>query len=325
MRAVIEHPQMELVGVYVYSQAKENKDAGELCGLPPIGVKATRNIENILALKPDCILYMPETTNMSDVCKLLENGINIVTTRPDFFNPKGLDSANREMVETACRKGNASIHSTGSSPGFITEAIPLVLTSLQRNLDRLSIDEIANVLDGCSEEMLIDLMGFGELPDVFAKRNLARRDEVFEHSLSLVADALNLPIENFKTTSEFALCEQPTKLHTTTIAAGTVAGQRVTVTGYRNGKPFMSFGSVWVVTADLEPAWDLSVEGWRVRVQGDVPLDVTIQFPIPSAERFQTFPRFTAHRPVNAIPYVCAATPGIVTTVDLPQVIAKLQ
>src|SRR3954451_12606027 len=50
MRGVISHPELELVGVRVYSEAKAGKDAGELCGLPPTGVIATRDIDAILAL-----------------------------------------------------------------------------------------------------------------------------------------------------------------------------------------------------------------------------------------------------------------------------------
>ena len=53
-----------------------------------------------------------------------------------FFNPAMMEPAMRERVEAACRKGGSSIHCTGSSPGFITEALPLVLTTLQRRLDR---------------------------------------------------------------------------------------------------------------------------------------------------------------------------------------------
>jgi 4-hydroxy-tetrahydrodipicolinate reductase len=79
--------------------------------------------------------------------------------------------------------------------------------------------------------------------------------------------------------------------------------------------------SAWFVTEDLDPHWDLRADGWRVTMEGDTPLDIIIGFPIPVDERL---PRLTAHRPVNAIPYVCAAPPGIVTTADLPQVIARL-
>ena len=53
LRELIHSPQFDLVGVYVHSDAKVGKDAGELCGLPPTGVKATRNIDEIIHQKPD--------------------------------------------------------------------------------------------------------------------------------------------------------------------------------------------------------------------------------------------------------------------------------
>jgi 4-hydroxy-tetrahydrodipicolinate reductase len=324
MRAVISHPQLELVGVRVYSEAKDGKDAGELCGMPPIGVRATRDMDAILALKPDCVLYMPESTDMDDVCRLLASGANVVTTRAEFFNPHKMPADVRARVEAACAEGDSSIHASGSSPGFITEALPIVLTSLARRLDLLLIDEFANCIDGCSEEMLLNIMGFGETAEAFAKRQHAERDRVFEDSLSVVADALGLPLERFELTAEFALTRSPTKLHQTTIAAGTVGAQRVTVTGLHQGKPLLRFRSNWFVTMDLEPKWDLRADGWRVLVEGDTPLDISISFPIPADERQITLPRLTAHRPVNAIPYVCAAAPGVRTTADLPQVIARL-
>jgi hypothetical protein len=324
MRGVIEHPDMELVGVRVYSAAKDGKDAGELCGLAPIGVKATRDIDAIIALKPDCVIYMPESTIVADVCRLLESGINVVTTRAEFFNPEMMEPELREQLEAACRKGSASIHATGSSPGFITEALPIVLISLARRLDFLSIEEFANCLEGCSVDMLIEVMGFGETPEQFAKRDIAARDEVFEHSLGLLASKLGLPIDRFETTTEVATCKSDTVLHTVTIPAGSVGGQRVAVTGFRGGKPLMRFRSNWFVTLDLDLAWDMRSDGWRVTVEGDTPIDMVINLPMAVEMDVRASAKYTAHRPVNAIPYVVAAEPGIVPTTQLGQVIARL-
>src|SRR5438093_13575423 len=75
MRGVIEHPQMELVGLFVHSDAKAGRDAGELCGLDrQVGVKATRNIEDIIAARPDCVVYTPLLLEVDDLCRLLESG-----------------------------------------------------------------------------------------------------------------------------------------------------------------------------------------------------------------------------------------------------------
>jgi len=324
MRAVLDHPHMELVGAKVYSAAKEGQDIGELCGRSRLGIPATRALADVIALKPDCVVYMPESTDMDDVVAMLAAGINIVSTRNEFFNPETMETAVRTRVEAACAQGGSTIHSSGSSPGFITEALPIVLFSLARRLDLLAIDEFANCIDGCSEEMLLDLMGFGETPEVFSKRDIAGRDEVFEYSMKVVASAIGMEIDHFEKSNEFALCKSPTKLHRTTIAAGTVAGQRSVLRGMHKGKPLMQFRSNWFVTTDLDADWDLRDDGWRVLVKGDTPLDLSISFPIPPEDRIATLPNLTGHRPVNAIPYVCAAAPGVATTAALPQVIAWL-
>ena len=83
LRGVIEHPELTLAGVYVTSDAKVGQDAGDLCGLPATGVIATNDIEEIIALKPDCVLYMPSLCTMDEVCALLASGANVVTTRGD--------------------------------------------------------------------------------------------------------------------------------------------------------------------------------------------------------------------------------------------------
>src|ERR1700735_30800 len=125
LRGVIEHPELTLAGVYVTSAAKAGKDAGDLCGLPATGVTATNDIDEILALKPDCVLYMPAACNVDEVCALLASGANVVTTRGEFHHPDSIDTAVRARVEAACQAGGTSIHSTGSSPGFISEALPI--------------------------------------------------------------------------------------------------------------------------------------------------------------------------------------------------------
>jgi 4-hydroxy-tetrahydrodipicolinate reductase len=190
LKKVIEHPNLELVGLYVFSESKEGKDAGELVGLPPTGIKATRSIDEIIALKPDCVLYMQEGVNYDDVCRLLESGANVVTTRAEFHYGAKLDPAIRERVEAACRKGSSSIHATGSSPGFITEALPIVLTSIQQRVDAIEINEYANMVDGCSPFMLFETMGYGKPPATFDENRLGMVHNGFRQSVLLLGDAL---------------------------------------------------------------------------------------------------------------------------------------
>jgi 4-hydroxy-tetrahydrodipicolinate reductase len=146
----------------------------------------------------------------------------------------------------------------------------------------------------------------------------------FGPSLELLADALGLPLDSVVASADVALAAKATTIAAGDLAEGTVAAQRVTVSGVRNGQPLLQFRATWYCTADTEPAWDVRPTGWRVVVEGDTPLDVELPFPVPVEELAGVTPGYTAHRAVNAVPYVCAAAPGIRTSLDLPQIVAHL-
>ena len=56
IQALQERPDLELVGVWVHSPEKDGRDAGDLAGVAPIGLKATTDAGALLALKPDCVV-----------------------------------------------------------------------------------------------------------------------------------------------------------------------------------------------------------------------------------------------------------------------------
>lgn len=329
LRRAIEHPDLDLVGVWVHSADKVGRDAGELAGVEPIGVAATNSMQDVLALKPDCVLYMPHVCNFDEICQILESGSNIVTTRMELQNPAALDPAICARVEEACQRGNSSIHATGASPGFITEAVPIVLASIQRRLDNLRIDEFADCSSRDLPEMLFDMMGFGKLPGPANEAQLYHARLCFAPSLQLVATALGLPIDHFEVCGAQGLARQDVHIAAGIVPAGTVAAMKTTVSGIRDGKPLMSFTSTWFVSSDVDTSdgkeWEFrSPSGWHVVLQGDCPLDISIFYPVAPEDYADMTPGLTAHRPINAVPYVCDAPAGIRTTTDLPQIIARL-
>jgi len=325
LRELIRSPQMKLVGVYVHSEAKDGRDAGELCGLAPMGVKATRSIDKIIALKPDCVVAMQEGANVDDVCRFLEAGINIATSRVDYLDPDRMRPEVRRRTEEACRKGGASIYASGASPGFSSEALPLVLTSMSRRMDCMTIDEFADIPASCPDFQVV-AMGFGrEAGQKFDPNLLAHISHGFEQSVSLVSKALNLPLDSIDVSGETAQAKQRFLLPGgTPIEKGTVAAQRISISGIRNGKPIIRYRLNWYCTTDVDPAWDLRRSGWRVLVEGETPIDVNVTFPVAGDKVSPAMAGITAYRVINAIPYVCAAAPGIRTTADLPNIVPRM-
>lgn len=325
LRELISSPQMELVGVYVHSEAKENRDAGDLCGLSPTGVLATRDIDRIIALQPDCVIAMAEGTNLDDVCRLLAAGINIVTSRVDFLEPDKMDPEVRRRVEEACRAGNASIHATGASPGFSSEALPLVVASMSRRMDRMTIDEFADIPASCPDFQAV-AMGFGREPgSEFDPGLLAHISHGFQQSVNVVAKGLGIVLDDFEVFGETAnACERFLLPGGTPIEKGTVAAQRITVSGMRDGGAVIVYRLNWYCTTNVDKDWDLRRSGWRLLVQGETPIEVNVTFPVPKERVSPAMAAITAYRVINAVPFVCAAEPGIRTTADLPTIVPRM-
>jgi hypothetical protein len=321
LREVIRHPELELVGVLVYDPAKVGVDAGVLCGEEPVGVFASDDRSAARSIDADCVLYMPRSFDVDDVVALLESGTNVVTTRGELFGGgQRLGEESRTRIIEACERGRSSIYATGSSPGFITDALPLALLSLQRRVESVEIEEFANLSRRDSPHLLFDLMGFGRPASAFNPKRATYLLGEFEPALAELADRANRPADAWTATGEVAVARATTSLAAGELPAGSVAAQRTTIVGKRAGQEVVRFTANWYCTPDIDPAWELQPTGWRVRVHGDAPLDVTLAFPVPLDELGSVTPAYTANRPVNAIPYVCAAATGILSTTDLPSI-----
>jgi 4-hydroxy-tetrahydrodipicolinate reductase len=247
--------------------------------------------------------------------------VNVVTTCGAFQAAgEGLDVADRERVTAACLRGSASLYATGSSPGFITDALPLALLSLLRRVDAIEIDEFANLSRRDSPQMLFELMGFGAPIGPVDDRRAWYLQSQFGPALAGLAEAAGRPVDTWSATGETAAARTTTQLAAGELPAGTVGAQRTIISGSSGGAEVVRFTANWYCTTDLDPAWDLLPTGWRVRTRGDAPLNVTLEFPFAVEDLGDNTPGYTANRPVNAIPFVCAAGPGILATADLPPI-----
>ena len=80
VRAAVDNPDLELVGCYAWSDDKVGVDVGELCGIEPIGVTATEDVDALLALRPDCVVYNPMWQDPDELVRIHEAGVNVVST-----------------------------------------------------------------------------------------------------------------------------------------------------------------------------------------------------------------------------------------------------
>jgi len=168
LRAIINHPQLDLVGVWVYHDTKAGLDAGELCGIEPIGIKATQDAEALMAMEADCVCYTSITGinplgPIDEICQILRSGKNVVTcSLISLVYPGALGPDIHQKLEDACKEGGASLLVSGIDPGFANDVLPLTLSGLSERWESIRIQEIVNYATYNQPEILFETMGFGK-------------------------------------------------------------------------------------------------------------------------------------------------------------------
>lgn len=324
---ILDHrPDVELVGARVYSDSKNGVDLGTIVGRQPIGVTATTDTAEILALEADLVLYAPSFTNLDEVCLLLQSGKNVAT--PSFlFHPSRIPEADRERLQAACEKGNSTIHGSGLNPGNLSGVLPLALSGMSRTIDQIKLQERADWTLWESTEITFDGMWFGRPTDEVtptANEYLSFLTRLFVEQTWFLSDTLNGGIDDVSVDLETVPATKDLQIFDTVVKAGATAGQRWNFRGHRNGETLIEFETLWTVGGEYPDHWPKPLDGWTLTIEGD-PSMQTHFFPLASFTREATIDEHVkaglitvAMQVVNAIPAVCDAPPGFATMADLP-------
>jgi hypothetical protein len=327
---IAAHPELELAGVFVRDPAKVGRDAGELCGVEPLGVRASGDAQALLAQAADCVLYAPLLADRAELVRILESGKNVVTPL-GWFYPGA--SAGAAELEAACRKGGVSLHGTGIHPGGITERFPLAISALSRRVRHVRAEEFSDIRSYRAEAVVRDVMLFGKPPEVAARSPMLRiLGGGFLQSIDMLGAGLGFDLDPDKRSAhEMAVATAPIQTPVGTLAPGTVAAQRFSWQGTVRGEPVVTVRVNWLMGQEhLDPPWTFGGhERFEVEVRGEPSIQVTFHGLHPEdvhdAAATERNPGITATAMhcVNAIPYVCRAEPGIQSYLELPLVCGR--
>ncbi len=320
--AIANNPTLELVGCYAWSPDKAGQDVGELAGIAPLGIAATNDIDELLALKPDCVVYNPMWIDTDELVRILSAGVNVVASA-SFITGHNL-GADRERIEEAAQQGGATMFGSGVSPGF-AELLAIVAATACDRVDKITIAESADTTfyDSPATEIPV---GFGKpINDPDLQPMAAQGTAVFAEAVRLVADSLGIELDEVRCDAEYAQTTEDLDLGSWTIAAGCVAGVFASWKGIADGKTVVDLNVRWRKGQTLDPDWKLDGDGWKITVDGRPTVNMTVGFLPPPDFEATTMAEFmvlghimTAMPPIHAIPAVVAAAPGIVTYNDLP-------
>lgn len=316
LRAILAHPLLELVGCYCHAPAKVGADVGELCGLPATGVRATNSVEALLALKPDCVVYMPLLPSVDEMEKILASGADVVSTAY-FMTGTQFGADAKARLQAACLKGGSTIYGGGVNPGH-ANVIALVASAGCARIEKISVLESVDATPYESAGTW-QAIGFGmHVKDPAAPPLAEKAMPSFKEAVEMMAGALKIEVEEIRFDVEYAAATEDVDLGYMRIAKDHIAGMRCCWSARVNGKAVIELKVAWKLGTKLAPNWAVE-EGWLIEITGVPNIRCKYQQAGQSGDPKDFDPgTLTAMPMIHAIPHVFAAAPGIVTADQLP-------
>ena len=319
IRTMIDHPETEVVGAYVYGSKKVGVDVGELANRAPVGAVATNNVEEILALDADVVVHAgrlgPYGTHDDDIVRLLESGKNVISIN-GYTDPLFHDGPRLDRLQAAGEAGGATLMGVGLNPGFIGEQLAVVVSGLCASVDHIEVVEAADARELRDPVYLFDALGFGgdiaaNDPNDVTWGPVSSLNGMYEEVLAAMAHHLNMELERVETDHVFYPAESDIHVPAGVVPAGTVGHTNWRWHGIVGGERRLTVSIHWFVeTAHLDtPAPPL----WRVHLTGHpgVRLSVELEKHADDHSRMGAEQYAVAGQVINSIPHLLAAPPGV--------------
>ncbi|MDX8141372.1 hypothetical protein SK854_04555 [Lentzea sp. BCCO 10_0061] len=325
IRAMVGLESVELVSVLAYSEDKAGRDAGELAGVGPLGVRVTTDRAEMLAARPDLVIH----TNMDmgagkaddDLLQLLDVGCNVITAHAYGGLHLREDGA-IERFQSHAVAGDATLYCTGVNPSFNVEQLVQTLSGACSHIENILVRDVMAIDE--AGEMALELMGYGKPLDTKLSDHLRSWvGQYLEPSMRVTADLLGKPLDRIEFSSHLGPAVRPVKLASMTVEEGTCASVALRYDGYSGDEVFISVEGLYYVGAEQRPADAVAAEYIEVKIEGRPSLHVTVDLKASVHDGLDRYPdspdtpivyAAAAGPIVQAIPLVMAAPPGVMRT-----------
>jgi 4-hydroxy-tetrahydrodipicolinate reductase len=338
LRFVLDHPELELVGLKCHTDAKAGRDAGEIAGRAASGVTATRDADELIRLDADCVLFMPRDVTQLDptvpgspgrewvdaVLPILASGKNVVSPVASGMHWAQLadGAALRDELDRACAEGSASIYFTGIDPGFVTDALAITMSTVCARIEQVRTWEFIDYSNYPVPEVMLG-MGFGRLPEDIPRTAAAVLRAGWGGAIYSMADAFGLRVEQVLLDVDHYLAPRTVTVASgLEVEAGRIGAMRWSLSGVVAGRPRLVINHVNRMGPEMAPDWPTmgAAGGYRVEIDGFPPYrgEFPLALPGGTGQSLDDAVVMTAARCVNAIGAVVAAPTGYRTVSELP-------
>lgn len=287
---------------------KVGRDVGEIAEIgKPLRVKIVDNARKAArAAKPDVAVLCTSSSLksvMPQVEELLKLRLPIVSTTEELAYPASRNRRLAKQIDQMARKAKVAVLGTGVNPGFTMDALPIALTSVCEQVNRI---EVRRVQDARVRRLPFQQkIGAGLTREQFEQQVASGsvRHVGFAESIEMIADAMGWALTRVTDDVRPWIAEEEVHSELLAVDPGYVAGISQEGVGYVGdevkirlqldaymGAP-ESFDSVLI---DGSPRIYSKIQGG---IHGDIA---------------------TVSMTVNSIPRVITAAPGLRTMRDMP-------
>jgi 4-hydroxy-tetrahydrodipicolinate reductase len=306
-RHAVEREGLELVGGVDIDPAKVGKDVGEVIGLDsPLGFVVAEKLAQALAnAEADVALH---TTNSyfdlfkPQIIEILEAGLEIVSTSEELSFPWLTNPEEAAEIDAVAKRVGKTVLATGVNPGFLMDSLPLNLTCICQQVDRIDVTRVINA--STRRGPFQAKIGSGmTVEDFDAKMAAGRMGHVgLPESVGMVFHTLGKKLAHYESSVEAVVAEKPVKTDYFDVQPGQVRGLKQVARASTDDGEFMTLTFIAALEAEDEAD--------TIKITGKPDLKVKLQGTNGDIA--------TVAIAVNAVRRVVEAAPGLVTMRDLP-------
>jgi 4-hydroxy-tetrahydrodipicolinate reductase len=307
-RQVASRAGFDCAGAVDIDPVKAGKDVGDVISL---GRKLSSMVWPDLALaldnvKPDVVALCTSSSLERVIPQLqviLGAGVPVVSTTEELAFPSPENRALVAKIDALARDKNVAVLGTGVNPGFVMDALPIMLTGPCESVEALRIDRIQDasirrlpfqqkIGAGLTVEAFERLVASGRVRHVGLTESIYMIADAMKWRVDRVVDEVRPQIARTRVASQFI-----------SVDPGLVCGLVQDGIGYVGGKP--------LIKLHMEAYLGAPESYDQIEIDGSPPLKVKI---IGGTHGDIA----TASIVVNSIPNLLAAAPGYRTMRDLP-------
>lgn len=303
-----EKQAIEIVGAIDFDPAKVGRDLGEVVGASdaPWGVKISDGASEVLGQAADVVIHSTSSSLpkvMEQLLACLEAESCVVSTCEELSYPFRTHPELAKKLDEAAKDWGVALVGTGVNPGFVLDKLIVTLAAVSQRIEHVSGRRIVDA--GKRRLPLQKKIGAGMRLEEFREKVTTG---VIKHvglpeSVALVAESLNLMVDEITETIEPVLASERVQTEFLTVEAGQAAGVHQIARGLFQGKELIHLELQMYVGAK-DPGDTLELQGHpniSLVIPGGSPGDIA-----------------TASVVVNSIPVILDAPAGLRTARDLP-------